>query len=468
MFPRVPAAELRWKIGKRLFALHFSALCGWCFFAAGMVLWGVRFFTKFAPWLPLLAVTLIIAAVYAMVKAIRLTPDIKKLTVWLDSMNHAGGLLAASGERRIEAWEKSIPEVNLPSVKCSLGKPLCIMLCGAAFFAGSILVPVGENAVSGKKRKLDISGETAVLEEKLEVLSSEKLITPEELTEFQESLADLDLRNDAGEAGRIYELLDALNNKLDNIGGKAGNKAVENLQTLEMLGSIADTMGMSPESRQQIAAQNELGELMSQLAAANPDIAGLMRKAVSEMKKNSASGKKTMSKEAMKKMAESMRANAGQWRDRIARMQNAKLMKNQCAKPGKCRGKDGSCDGTCGGSETLEEWLERNAAGAESLKQSMNDGKPGKGGVSRGPGAAELTMSGELPELEAQKEIGVALGLDPNQSTVLDRFSSAPVNADKEREGAAAGSLQTGNTAVEQRERIVYPAHKRALKEYFK
>lgn len=456
------ARKLRRGLFRMLFLRGFLAAFGAAAFVAGAAVLAVRFFAESAR-LPLFAGILVAALLGSLFRGLfyarKHLPDARRLLVWLDGASGCGGLLAASLETDPGAWRNSVAPPPPPRLTVSAGRGLLFSAVGLLFLAGALLFP--ESAVPGRVRHtLDLSGETALLEQKIEVLEEESLLPEKELTDLKDGVAELKEKNDAANPSAMFEMLDALSRRVGMAGDEAAARNLKSQETLQMLSLALDTIGALPEMQIPPEAAAQMGELLRKLAEENPDLAELL--------KQSGASLSALDPEAMKRLAEAMRDSSGKLEKQLAKLVQSKLAKSSCAKPGKC---GSNCEsGGPGGDRELAEWLAQNAPGADELCVAvMACMVPGKGGVTRGRGDAPLSFSGETAGF-AGKEVDLALAgeNDPARSMAVQQFAAAPNPGAEERKAAAAGQLRGGDARIDRSENTIYPAHRAAVERYFK
>jgi hypothetical protein len=135
-----------------------------------------------------------------------------------------------------------------------------------------------------------------------------------------------------------------------------------------------------------------------------------------------------------------------------------KFLKEESKKLAKCRGKckDGQCDSDSDGENSETDRTER-------------DGKPGRGGVNRGRGDANLTWGDEAEANGAKfKEIVLPPGTpdEPNKEVISQSASAPEVEpaADAPRAGGQAAGPETGRQTWN---RTLRPRHRAAVRRYF-
>lgn len=454
--------KLRHGFFRMLFLRGFLSAFGVAAFVAGAAVLAVRFFAESARlqyFAGILVAALLASLLRGLFYARKHLPDSRRLLVWLDGASACGGLLAASLETDPGAWRNSIPPPPSPRLTVSAGRGLLFSVIGLLFLAGALLFP--ESAVPGRvHHTLDLSGETAALEQKIEVLEEESLMPEKELVDLKDGVAELKEKNDAANPAAMFEMLDALSRRVGMAGEEAASRIRQNHETLQMLSSALDTIGALPGAQIPPEAAAQMGELLNKLAEENPDLAELL--------KQSGASLSALDPETMKRLAEAMRDSSGKLEKQLAKLVKSKLSKSSCSKPGKC---SSNCEsGGPGGDRELAEWLEQNAPGADELRMVVVACMaPGNGGVSRGRGDAALLFSGETAGF-AGKEVDLALdgGNDPARSMTVQQFAAAPNPGAEERQAAAAGHLRGGDAQLDRSENRIYPAHRAAVERYFK
>ena len=465
----VMGRQLRRRIGVALFLRGFLSVLGPAAFAAGAVVLLLRVFagslSAAAP-AGIAAAALVLSAVCGAGMAARHLPERRKLLVWLDSAGGSGGMLAAALEVDPGAWRGQLQLPPMPKIRVGCRRGVAVAAAGMIFLVGALLIPQSR-IVSGNRHALDITEETAELEQKLEVLEEASLMREEELEDLRAGLEALEINNDARETARTYELLDALARKVELAGEAAGERVRNEVETLRMVSNALDSLSALPLDQVPPEAAAQMGALLEQLARENPELAEMLANAGRESSK--------LDPGTMKRLADAMRDSSGNLEKKLAKLVEQKLMNARCARPGQCDGRNGACasPGSCPYGEDLASWLEKNAPGADELQQAVLavcafGEEAGKGGISRGRGDALLRYIGNTKDSSAtRRDFSVAGANDPAQSMVVQRFAAAPNVDESERRAAAAGHLRGGDVEMEQRDTPVYPEHRAAVERYF-
>jgi hypothetical protein len=265
------------------------------------------------------------------------------------------------------------------------------------------------------------------VEQWVEELRKEEAVSPESLAEVAQKMEELLKRpNDQWYEHASLEaadhLRDATGKALQELGAQL-EQSQAGLTTLAELGNQ-----LSQEEKQALAkqAQNNLSGLRSGAMKASESLAD-------QLKKIDPKALQGMSKEQMQKLAERMKQNADALRKALA---NAPQYSFKECKGGNCQ-------------------------------------KPGKGGVNRGKGDAELTVRQEETNLGTKRAENLDSMVDPERVTPGDllELQDARPNIDPNAYAGvkAGGSLQSagdGGAAVEKA--TLVPAERAVLKRFFK
>lgn len=458
--PEHAVSLMRRRLGWTLFRTRFLPVGSAAFFACGLIILGGRLLEK--NWTPLYSTVLIAVAAatalgIAACKVWRVLPDRRKLLVYLEgSVGNSGGLLSAGLEVDLGPWRERIGLIPLPRLRGRVKYSGLAFLAGAVFVGGALWCPV-RHFEPKTQVSLHIDDEVAEVLEKLEVIEQETLASADEVTEIRNTVGELQENNDAGNAGRTYELLEKLSRRVEGLGENAAGKLRESTENLTMLSSAMNTLaGLPSDSPLSGEISAELANAMKKLAETNPELAELMKQAAA-----SGMNMNRPDPETMRKLAESMKSMSKEMREKLARMIEAKLTKRKSCSSGKC-GKDGYVVDQ----EALSEWLKQQ--GMEAACMGIGCGIPGKGGVGRGRADAELDLSGNTQDDGGKRRSMQAEGgTDPEQSVVLATFAGPP-DPNEEKRAAAAGRLKGGDTALEHRRTRILPEHRAVVEQYFK
>ncbi len=460
---------LRRRIASALFRKHFPFFLTFAFFVCGLLILGGRFL--FPRWpmffsLLLLLFSILCAGVLTLFSVRKILPDHEKLLVYLD---RSGGLLSASLEMDPGVWRARIAVPDVPGVTGTPSRFCIPALLGACFLAGALISPISHGMEpSDTPRRLDVTEESAVLKEKLRVLEEEKLLPVPETSEMKKILQEVHEKNDAGDAGATYSLLEELNRRADGVGEEAAQQAKRTRELADMLSHALDDLSRLPGEQITQGVSSELAEAIRQIAADNPALLKALREAGIEPGK--------LTPETMRKLAETLENCSREQMELLAKLMLAKLTGSKCRNPGACSGENGACSGACMSADDMDlaQWLNENLPQSEELLLLLagagQGAGAGTGGVSRGPGSAPLNHTGNTPAFTGKhRDFTLESNMpDPERTNLIVSGTGAPENPEKEARAAQAGSLRGGEAVVEQRKIRIHPEHRATVEAYFR
>jgi len=408
-----------------------------------------------------LAVVLL-ALPFALWRTWRARPDEARLVAELDHYSGGTGVLVTQYEVGDERWVPQAVRVShatrLPALEPRVGNGLWASLVALLFIGSSLWFAPPAPAAELPRVLLD--GALERLGDKVAGLDAIGALTPEQLEELTERLAELGTNLDAGSLEQAFEALDRFQDELGRLGA-------DNAELLAGLRALAAELGADG------AVQAELERML-----ADPNTARLLENALREL---GANGELPFDPaelgEGLSALAADGRLDAFRGELSQALMRRVGDLANQglvdpaalrellnrrlnLAPPGTRPPKHSAdCDvhsgGLCNGSEC-------------DVPGSLT-GKPGAGGVTRGPGAAELTL-GEGSELDAELFEARALegGPRPDESALLGTELGAPeVEAAGEAAGLSAFDTTGAATGSVTWKRRLSPTQRDAVRRFF-
>ncbi len=360
----------------------------------------------------------------------------------MDYLGGNGGLLAASLECPIGKWAERIHVPNrlpLPSLPWStIGWRLT---AGLAFAIIAMAVPVYRRAVSAPTPVMDISAETAALQEKLQALEEHQALPENLAEELRKELDKLQNDNDGRQAAQTLEQLEQLNGELEQAVTEMERRQAKAAETSEMLAELAELLQAHDGDAMQAAALNrQFQELMQSMAAENPSLQDLMKTCCENGQMPS--GKELA--EALRRLGKPGDSQSGQ-RDNSQQSLRQWLQENAPE----------SCSGLCEMAEAAAKEGEEGEPDAEAV------------GVSRGRGDAPLDYTGLTADANGpRQDVGVEVDIDPEQSRLQGQFAVAP-QAEETAAAPQAGTLSVGTGGLKHHERIIRPEHQAIVRKYF-
>lgn len=414
------------------------------------------------------------AAAAALLRAERLTPSKRKLLVWLDANSQCGGFLAASTETDCSAWAGRIAPPLRPRVTMLFPTAIFLAFLAAAAFLPATLLIRTENVLAGPGR-LDVNREKNELKEKLEILEQEPLVPQEEIEQAKESLDDI-VENSLGSSpAKTFESIDALNGMADELATKASQSLARSAENFQRLSQAASALSdQSAEAQDRDKALEQFRQLAEQLAANDPSLAEALKQSGDNLSPS-------MTPEQLRSFADAMSKGAQDLKERLERLSQARSNQARQQSEQGGTGDTGFANESDyeNNAESLRQWLEENAPGADELAGAAcpgegegqgrsvvrGDGAPGSGGISRGRGDAPLNFTGETEDVGDERRDIVLNNNRIGQSAAIQEFRTKPGEETSER--AKTGHLSGSGEAAEHSETRILPSHRESVRRYF-
>ena len=422
---------------------------------------------------PFMVISLVVFLLFLVANALlahRRLPSLEALTAWIDDRNSFGGILQAEGMPGSDVWLGRLGVPTTPRLKVDFRRETVLLALAVLFLAAILLCP-RTLAVIDDEHKLDIDDEIASIEDKIQILEQPSVLPEEKVSELKEMLENIRLNGYAEESSKTYELLDILDERVNNEISGLRNTLVAEGASMEMLAQALEAISKL-DGKFTSSASAEVSKFISELAKQDPELEKLLAELaqidseLSESELARRTADKPLTKEQCERLAELLRKNADKIKEKLRQMAE-EMKKNPCA--------NGLCENEVPFDEkSLEEWLNSNCPATLSAVAASScaagNMKPGQDGTpSRGRGDAPLEFSGTTEKFDAKySEMGVdGMAKADDGTSVISRTLSAPVNASTDAEAAEAGSLRGGKTDAESKDRIVYPQHRRAVRQFF-
>ena len=380
-------------------------------------------------------------------------PTKTALRAWLDKNCDCGGLLMADAERSLGAWQVASP--TLPRISWPRRDVALRLAAAFLFLALATLLP-NKWVVPFVSGGIDLVEEVADLKEKIDVLAEESIINAAEKERLEQTLDRLGEEAEGDDPGKSWEAMDHLNQSL----ARRAEEALADMDRLAeeqgLLAQIAETLETNRQAVDPAdfeRAQAELSELTSRMAAED--------KALAEALQSMEASKSMDGAMSLAEMAKALNLSQDQLKQMAARLEEARLVKLSQYKNLQ-RGKAGD------GKEALAAFLSKNLqeGGAGGLAKCM---LPGRGGISKGGGATELTWTDPTNRDGVGFETMVLNQSDLNEwnQSYQTGLSSAAPKAGETREtnhDALTGSKSGSGSAFTHR---LLPRHRKAVKRFF-
>jgi hypothetical protein len=400
-----------------------------------------------------------LALMPAVILAWRHRPALAAVRALLDRHGRCGGLLMAGADHPLGEWEERLPEVRQPGLQWRGRRSGLLFACATAFVLLAFLLPQSLANLGGSG--LDVAREAEKLARQIDVLEQENVLEKKRAGELKTSLEQV--RRDARgkDPVKTLESLDHLQDVANKAAQDASESAARKMEELGRAEAFAEAMekiGNKMDPAQLADAMNEMAALAKKALNEKELLeTGLDKETLDAIKKG------TLSPQQAKKLLEALKNVKESTKGKIGRLVKAQLLKaedlEKCEKAGKC-----DCEG-------LAAYLKENGAKSELTDALAMADEGGRGGVTRGPGAAKLDFGDESNKegVKFKEEELPAADLKAMKETTLSGLSTARPQKGKEkpgdaRAGALTGAKSGGGSASTQ---VVLPRHRGAVERYF-
>ncbi|QDU36431.1 hypothetical protein Mal4_07170 [Maioricimonas rarisocia] len=381
----------------------------------------------------------------------------------LDRSLGTGGLLMALSEAPDAEWESRLPQLeaawraSLPRLRPR--RFASYVTVPLLFAVGACLIPVRQSQATPIEPGTVGQNAAQDLEEMLVGLDEVEALEEEEKEELREEIEKLiEETADAPLTHERWEMLDSIEQRLrlrlDEAAAAAANAG--SAASLLAAAAAGDMPPMSAERKAQLEEQvlEALEEMANRGAFANasPEL----QKALSEMLQNgklNPSGDAGERAELMKELSEFLNEE----RSKLDEMRK-KANDGKCSKcgSGEC---EGDCDAQCS-----------SCGGSCEGGQCKNGGSiPGRGGVTRGRGDAEMTWGDESDDQNAKfKETVLPPGfLEDPKNEVLGVTLAPPEETPDAAAPRGAAREERATAGREAWNRQLRPRHRSVVRRYF-
>lgn len=448
--PRVRVRRFRRRLARLLVVdrtLRFAAAAG---FAWGAVALALRAGVGADPaWLGSgLAAVLAVAFAVAVVHGLREVPAESAVRALLDRHERRGGLLMADAETDLGSWRTRLGTAEPPRLRWRSGPAWTLLLGAALFVTASFLVPA--RTLEASSRPLAIGGEVDDLGDGLEALAEEGLLEEAEAERFEAQLEALAGEASGDDPARAWEALDHLRESAERTAGEAAEAAFAEGERLAAAAEVAAALdaGAGPPELEPQA----LEELTQLAARAARESRLLDETPAASLAAAARSGDLGQLRQALGESRAGLAA-------KLDRLHEAGLIDLETLM--KARGATAADDAE------LADFLAANGLEAAASYCDL----PGRGGVDRGRGDAEMTWRDPAAGDGAGFEEQV---LDPASLAALEKSGLLGIRAVDPSSGgpplpaAAAAVLDpaaAGGGGAHTR--TVLPRHRGAVKRFF-
>jgi hypothetical protein len=436
------------------------------FFFAWIMVWavavvGLRAIFRVAP-AELLwgSLGLVLAFLIAFLLADRQTPSTERLRATLDRHGELGGLLMSAGDGEIGSWNEHISQVPLPVVRWRSGRQWKLLLMSAAFLGAAFLMP-DAYLPAANENTLEIGGEMQKLTEKMEVLKEQEILPPEKAATLEKDLERIRQEALGKDPAKTLEALDHLEQSFNKAAAEAAESAVKQMEKADQAQKLAEALEKSQDQmdpKQFGDAMQEMAQMAAQAAAENEMLGD---KLSDELKEACKQGK--LSEQQLKELAESLKKCSASQRAKLGKMVRAKLIDG---------GEISLCDKEgCNSDELAAMLCEcKNGQQLGDALSTLENGDPGRGGISRGRGDAAMTWSegAEQGDAAFKEKVLPPASVASLKESQLAGMSVGDPTSKEETAGSTGGVLDKSTSGGgESRTQVILPEHKKTIQRYF-
>lgn len=349
-----------------------------------------------------------------------------------DALGLHSGLTAA--RLGVAAWP-SLPEVLPLPVRWQPAKSMGVIAMSLLLLAAAMLVPITTQAKAGP-RVIEKPSAVTQVENWVETLREKDAVDPKSLDEVEKQIEELVHRpQDQWYEHATLEAADHLRNETGKMLQELGAQMEQSRGSLAALAEAGAQAGEEAKSGLSKQAADNLNGLRSGAMKAGGELADQLRGLDPNALNN-------LSKEQMQQLANRLKQNADALREALANAPQFDF--KECAR-------------------CLSEGEEGTRGEGEG---------PGKGGVSRGRGDADLTVKKDETQLGTKKSEDLAGMLDVERIAPGDLIGTSDgrqkVDESAYRGPASGGEAGTGEGGAAIRQNQLLPAERNTLKRYFK
>lgn len=399
------------------------------------------------------ALGLLIAVAVGICLAVRQVPSARAVRAMLDRHGSLGGLLMASEDADIGAWNDKITRVPTPTLQWRPHRPLALLAASLGFLAAAFLAP--DRYMPAVDNALEVGGHLQKLTEKIQVLKHEDILPPEKAKALENDLSRLQKEAQGKDPAKTMEALDHLEQSLSKAAAEAAEKAIKQAEKAGRSEKLAQTLQTAQgrmDPKQFAEAMKELGT-MAQEAAADSE-------ALSEELTESL-GDNGLSAEQLNALGKAMKGIQAADRAKLAKLVEARLI--DANELERC---DEACQ--CDGDALIAALGEGDEPGDVGIAID-GDGLPGRGGINRGRGDAAMTWQDTVNKGDAAfKEKVLPPGAASLKESKLVGISVGNPTKAKPGGGSVGGSLASAQAGGgEARTQTILPEHEKTVQRYF-
>lgn len=402
-------------------------------------------------------------------------PRAEQWRALLDAQNNAGGLLVAAAEAPLGDWAARVPPVRTPRLRWNARPAIGRLSLAFAFAVAAFIVPIGAVAPLAR-RPLEVGETVRKLEERLAEVEQAGLVPAPEIETLRARLEQAAAETSGDDPARTWEMLDRLAEQIENAGRDSAAQAA---QSAAALAEAADALNRALRQFDAAGGEAAGADAAAELASALQDLAAALQNSTlaAALDPETAALLEELMRDAPRWSAQDLQRLGevlGQSGQNLAQaLQTARSF--QLLDP---RDLDriierlqecGAGGSSTGDADTVALAIGEGEAGTADVN-SLAAGLPGAGGVTRGPGAAEISFNPAESSAEGADFKPVALPRPPrlvaSGSVPLGVSAVAPDTSVAVAAGPG-GALATPVEGAAARRHTVWPRHRGAVRRYF-
>lgn len=402
---------------------------------------------------------LLIAVAVGIALALRQVPSTRAVRAIFDRHGSLGGLLMAAGDTDVGEWSQKIVSVPSPTLRWRAGRQVAVLAAGVAFLVAALLAP--DRYLPIGDESLQLGGEMQKLTERLQVLKQEQILPPEKVEVVEKDLDRIRSEALGKDPAKTMEALDHLEQSFSKMAAEAAELAIKQSEQAEQTQALAEALDAAQgqmDPRKFGEAMKELADIAAKAAAENELLTAELSEELAEALRDG-----NLTDEQLQALAKALKDCKACEKARLMKLIQARLVDvkelRRCEKAGECD-KDALIAALCEGKDC-------DTAIACSL---ACNGRPGRGGITRGRGDAAMTWQQDVNKGDAEFKENVlppAAAASLKESRLVG-ISVGDPTSDKPGSGSSGGALGKAQAGGgEARTQVILPEHEKTVQRYF-
>jgi hypothetical protein len=198
------------------------------------------------PWLSLGLLGAVPLAAIAAAREYRRRFALSPVRAVYDELNRCGGIIMASENADLTAWENTLPRPSGPVLRWRAGRIMGMFTLSVVFVAVALLLPERMTMMAGSK-PLQIGQLVSELKAEVETLKEEKILEPEKAEDTQKQLERLQEKSSAVDPNKTWEALDHIKESNSDLARQAAEEALTKTKSLTEAETLARALEMASD-----------------------------------------------------------------------------------------------------------------------------------------------------------------------------------------------------------------------------